>query len=162
MAITAIANPLVNSYKRLIAGYEAPVYVAWSCKNRSPLIRIPASRGSATRVELRSPDPTANPYLLLACCLTAGLDGIKRGLTPPASVDGNIFAMGREEIERRGITALPANLHEALKALEADEVIKQALGNHIIQNFVSAKEKEWVEYCENVSAWEIEKYIKQY
>lgn len=161
-AITAIANPLVNSYKRLIAGYEAPVYVAWSCKNRSPLIRIPASRGSATRVELRSPDPTANPYLLLACCLRAGLDGIKKGLTPPASVDENIFAMSQQELKERGIAALPANLKEALLALEKDEVIKDILGEHIVTNYISAKEKEWAEYCENVSEWEIQKYIKEY
>lgn len=161
-AITAIANPLVNSYKRLIAGYEAPVYVAWSCKNRSPLIRIPASRGSATRVELRSPDPTANPYLLLACCLRAGLDGIKKGLTPPASVDENIFAMSEQELQERGIMALPANLKEALQALEKDEVIKDILGEHIVTNYILAKEKEWAEYCENVSEWEIQKYIKEY
>lgn len=161
-AITAIANPIVNSYKRLIAGYEAPVYVAWSCKNRSPLIRIPASRGSATRVELRSPDPTANPYLLLACCLKAGLDGINKRLAPPPGVDGNIFAMDRKELEKRGITSLPANLHEALAALEEDEVIKQTLGEHILENYISAKEKEWAEYCEDVSPWEIQKYIKEY
>lgn len=161
-AITAIANPLVNSYKRLVAGYEAPVYVAWSCKNRSPLIRIPASRGSATRVELRSPDPTANPYLLLACCLRAGLDGIKKGLTPPASVDENIFAMSEKELEERGIGALPANLNEALHALEQDEIIKDILGPHIVENYILAKQKEWKEYCENVSEWEIQKYIKEY
>lgn len=161
-AITAIANPLVNSYKRLIAGYEAPVYVAWSCKNRSPLIRIPASRGSATRVELRSPDPTANPYLLLACCLRAGLDGIKKGLTPPDSVDENIFAMSEQELKERGIAALPANLNEALRALEKDEVIKDILGEHIVANYIAAKKKEWAEYCESVSEWEIQKYIKEY
>lgn len=161
-AITAIANPLVNSYKRLVAGYEAPVYVAWSCKNRSPLIRIPASRGSATRVELRSPDPTANPYLLLACCLRAGLDGIKKGLTPPASVDENIFAMSEKELEERGIGALPANLNEALHALGQDEIIKDILGPHIVENYILAKQKEWKEYCENVSEWEIQKYIKEY
>lgn len=161
-AITAIANPLVNSYKRLIAGYEAPVYVAWSCKNRSPLIRIPASRGSATRVELRSPDPTANPYLLLACCLRAGLDGIKKELTPPTSVDENIFAMSEQELKERGISALPSNLNEALQALEQDEVIKDILGEHIVTNYISAKKKEWAEYCENVSEWEIQKYIKEY
>lgn len=161
-AITAIANPLVNSYKRLVAGYEAPVYVAWSCKNRSPLIRIPASRGSATRVELRSPDPTANPYLLLACCLRAGLDGIKKELTPPASVDENIFDMSEQELKEKGILALPSNLNEALQALEQDEVIKDILGEHIVTNYISAKKKEWAEYSENVSEWEIQKYIKEY
>ena len=161
-AITAIANPIVNSYKRLIAGYEAPVYIAWSCKNRSPLIRIPASRGSATRVELRSPDPTANPYLLLACCLAAGLDGIKRGLTPPASVDYNIFAMTQEELQEHNIHALPANLNEAIQELEKGELMKQTLGSHILNNYLALKKQEWAEYCENVSEWEINKYLKEY
>lgn len=161
-AITAIANPIVNSYKRLIAGYEAPVYIAWSCKNRSPLIRIPASRGMATRVELRSPDPIANPYLLLACCLAAGLDGIKKGLTPPPSVDYNVFAMTDEERKEHNIHALPANLKEALQELKQDSLIKETLGSHIFNNYILLKEKEWEEYCENVSEWEIQKYLKEY
>ena len=113
-------------------------------------------------MELRSPDPTANPYLLLACCLRAGLDGIKKGLTPPASVDENIFAMSEKELEERGIGALPANLNEALHALEQDEIIKDILGPHIVENYILAKQKEWKEYCENVSEWEIQKYIKEY
>ncbi len=161
-AITAIADPLVNSYKRLVAGYEAPVHVAWSCKNRSPLIRIPASRGSATRVELRSPDPTANPYLLLACCLHAGLDGIKKGLVPPDSVDENIFDMSEKELRERGIASLPKDLDQALDALEKDEVIKDILGSHIVENYVAIKRKEWQDYASYVTDWEIDKYIGQY
>ncbi len=161
-AITAIADPLVNSYKRLVAGYEAPVHVAWSCKNRSPLIRIPASRGSATRVELRSPDPTANPYLLLACCLHAGLDGIKKGLVPPDSVDENIFDMSEKELRERGIASLPKDLDQALDALEKDEVIKDILGPHIVENYIAIKRKEWEDYSAYVTDWEIDKYIGQY
>lgn len=161
-AITAIANPLVNSYKRLIAGYEAPVYIAWSCKNRSPLIRIPASRGTSTRIELRSPDSASNPYLLLACCLSAGLDGIKKGLTPPPSVDYNIFAMDQQQLIEHHIEALPADLEKSLDALEKDEVIKETLGPHILTNFLETKRAEWLEYREYVSEWEIRKYLKDY
>ena len=119
-AITAISNPTVNSYKRLVAGYEAPVYVAWSCKNRSPLIRIPAARGTGTRIELRSPDPSCNPYLVMAVCLKAGLDGIKKGLTPPASIDKNIFTMSELERANLGVKALPRTLEEAINELKKD------------------------------------------
>ena len=159
-AITAIANPIINSYKRLLPGYEAPVHIAWSCKNRSPLIRIPAARGSETRIELRSPDPSANPYLLLACCLAAGLDGIKKGLTPPDSVNYNLFNMTQEELEAQGIRSLPTNLKEALVALDKDELIKKTLGEHIYRNFRELKLREWAEYSENISRWEIDKYIQ--
>ena len=116
--MTAITNPLVNSYKRLVPGYEAPVYIAWSSTNRSPLIRIPASRGNGTRVELRNPDPSANPYLVLATCLAAGLDGIKNKLEVPASVDCNIFEMTEEERKAAGIEILPDNLYDAIKYLK--------------------------------------------
>ena len=159
-AITAIANPIINSYNRLLPGYEAPVHIAWSCKNRSPLIRIPAARGSETRIELRSPDPSANPYLLLACCLAAGLDGIKKGLTPPDSVNYNLFNMTQEELEAQGIRSLPTNLKEALVALDKDELIKKTLGEHIYRNFRELKLREWAEYSENISRWEIDKYIQ--
>ena len=159
-AITAIANPIINSYKRLLPGYEAPVHIAWSCKNRSPLIRIPAARGSETRIELRSPDPSANPYLLLACCLAAGLDGIKKGLTPPDSVNYNLFNMTQEELEAQGVRSLPTNLKEALVALDKDELIKKTLGEHIYRNFRELKLREWAEYSENISGWEIDKYIQ--
>lgn len=158
-AITAIANPLVNSYKRLIAGYEAPVYVAWSCKNRSPLIRIPASRGSGTRIELRSPDPASNPYLLFACCLKAGLDGIENKIMPPEAINQNVFAMTQEELDSHGIKALPETLKDALDALEKDEVIQSVLGEHIVENFLEIKRKEWKEFSEVVTAWEIDNFI---
>lgn len=160
--MTAICNPLVNSYKRLLPGFEAPVYVAWSCRNRSPLVRIPASRGSATRIELRSPDPAANPYLLLAVCLKAGLEGIKKESMPPAAVNENIFAMGEKEREERGIRILPRNLYEAVEALKKDKLVKDVLGEHITQHFIQMKEAEWKEYQSDVCPWEIKKYIAQF
>ena len=140
---TAVTNPTVNSYKRLVPGYEAPCYVAWSAQNRSPLIRIPASRGLSTRVEVRSVDPAANPYLALAVLLKAGLDGIKNNLTPPAPVDRNIYVMSKEEREEVGIVDLPATLADALETLKANEVIKAALGEHLLEHFIEAKEIEW-------------------
>lgn len=161
-AITAISNPTVNSYKRLVAGYEAPVYVAWSCKNRSPLIRIPAARGTGTRIELRSPDPSCNPYLVMAVCLKAGLDGIKKGLTPPASIDKNIFTMSELERANLGVKALPRTLEEAINELKKDELIKEALGEHIVNKFIEIKEREWEEYRCSVSEWELKKYLQRY
>lgn len=158
-AITAIANPLVNSYKRLLPGYEAPVYVAWSAKNRSPLIRIPAAREEGTRIELRSPDPSANPYLLLAVCLAAGLDGIEKKIEPPKSVDQNIFDMTQEEKDAAGITALPAHLIEAVQALEEDTFIQEVLGEHISKKYVESKKKEWEEYISQVTEWETSSYL---
>ncbi|MDU6262982.1 MAG: type I glutamate--ammonia ligase [Anaerocolumna aminovalerica] len=157
--ITAITNPIVNSYKRLVPGYEAPVYIAWSATSRSPLIRIPSSRGINTRVELRSPDPAANPYLALAVCLAAGLDGIKNKLTPPESVDKNIVAMTKEEMEQCGIKYLPANLKEATIALEQSGFIKNVLGNYIFTKYVQAKKEEWNQYIIQVSQWEIDQYL---
>ncbi|MFL6563101.1 MAG: type I glutamate--ammonia ligase, partial [Bacillus sp. (in: firmicutes)] len=139
-AFTAVTNPTVNSYKRLVPGYEAPCYVAWSARNRSPLIRIPASRGLSTRVEVRSVDPSANPYLAMAVLLKAGLDGIKNKLTPPAPVDRNIYVMSKEERIEEGIVDLPATLAQALDQLKADEVIVSGLGEHIMEHFVEAKE----------------------
>ena len=161
-AITAISNPTVNSYKRLVAGYEAPVYVAWSCKNRSPLIRIPAARGTGTRIELRSPDPSCNPYLVMAVCLKAGLDGIKKGLTPPASIDKNIFTMSELERANLGVKALPRTLEEAINELKKDELIKEALGEHIVNKFIEIKEREWEEYRCSVSEWDLKKYLQRY
>lgn len=143
-AITAIINPTVNSYKRLVSGYEAPVYVAWSSQNRSPLVRIPAKRGMSTRVELRSPDPSCNPYLALAVCLRAGLDGIKKGMVPPPPCDRNIYEMTLAERQELGIGNLPENLSEAIKALEANQVIKEALGPHIFNRYVEADRKSVV------------------
>ncbi|MBP1932786.1 type I glutamate--ammonia ligase [Ammoniphilus resinae] len=159
---TAITNPTVNSYKRLVPGYEAPCYVAWSAKNRSPLIRIPASRGLGTRVEVRSVDPSANPYLAMAVQLAAGLDGVKQKLTPPAPVDRNIYVMTRQERVENGIVDLPSTLAEALKNLQEDEVMKGALGSHILEHFVEAKEIEWDMFRLTVHPWEREQYMSQY
>lgn len=156
---TALTNPLVNSYKRLVPGYEAPVYVAWATKNRSPLIRIPAAREQGTRVELRNPDPSCNPYLALACMLAAGIDGIKRKKMPPASVEQNIFAMSDESLEDAGVKALPGSLKDAIDAMKADELVKETLGEHIFTNYVRAKEAEWKDYISAVTEWEIEKYL---
>ena len=142
--IVAITNPLVNSYKRLIPGYEAPVYIAWSAKNRSPLIRIPAARGKGTRVELRNPDPTANPYLALAVCLIAGLDGIKNKLEVCDSVDANIYAMTKKERRERGIDSLPETLIDAVKHLEKDELIMEFLGEETAEKYIEAKKAEYI------------------
>lgn len=161
-SIAAITNPTVNSYKRLVPGYEAPVYIAWSGRNRSPLIRIPAVRGAGTRVELRCPDPTCNPYLALAAALTAGLDGIKNKIQPPASVDKNIFAMTEEEREKEGIKSLPGNLKEAIDYLEASEIGEEVLGNHVFQKYVTAKNAEWDQYRTKVTSWEIDEYLTKY
>ena len=158
----AVTNPLVNSYKRLVPGYEAPCYLAWSASNRSALIRIPASRGQSTRVELRSPDPSCNPYLAFAACLAAGLDGIEKGMTAPAEVTENIFAMDQATRAAHGIDSLPGSLEEAVKALEADPLILDTLGEHVASNFIEGKKKEWEEYRTRVSSWEREKYMINY
>ena len=161
-AFTAVTNPIVNSYKRLVPGYEAPCYVAWSAQNRSPLIRIPASRGVSTRVEVRSVDPAANPYLAMAVLLKAGLDGIKNKLTPPAPVDRNIYVMNKQEREEEGIKDLPATLAAALDELKKDEVIVSALGEHIFEHFIEAKEIEWDMFRTQVHPWEREQYLSMY
>ncbi|MCQ6276278.1 type I glutamate--ammonia ligase [Bacillus sp. V3B] len=161
-AFTAITNPTVNSYKRLVPGYEAPCYVAWSTSNRSPLVRIPASRGLSTRVEVRSVDPSANPYLALAVLLKAGLDGIQNKMTPPVPLDRNIYAMNREERLAEGITDLPASLAIALEELKSDEVVISALGDHIIEHFLEAKEIEWDMFRTQVHPWEREQYMNMY
>lgn len=159
---TAITNPTVNSYKRLVPGYEAPVYVAWAGSNRSPLIRVPASRGMGTRLELRSVDPTANPYLALAVLLEAGLDGIINKIEAPEPVEANIYTMTVEERNAAGIVDLPSTLHNALKALQKDEVVREALGDHIYTNFLEAKRIEWASYATFVSQWEIDNYLHNY
>ncbi|WNF31697.1 type I glutamate--ammonia ligase [Aeribacillus composti] len=161
-SFTAVTNPTVNSYKRLVPGYEAPCYVAWSGRNRSPLIRIPASRGMSTRIEVRSVDPSANPYLAMAVLLKAGLDGIKNKLTPPKPVDRNIYVMTKEERIENGIVDLPATLYEALENLKQNEVIVSALGSHLFEHFVEAKEIEWDMFRTQVHPWEREQYITQY
>ena len=161
-AYTAICNPTVNTYKRLVPGFEAPVYVAWSGRNRSPLIRVPESRGLSTRLELRSVDPSANPYLALAVLLQAGLDGIKNEIQPPKGVDRNIYIMNEEERKAAKIYDLPSTLHNALKELRADAVMVDALGAHIFNNFQEAKRMEWAAFRQTVSAWEREQYLELY
>ena len=156
---TAITNPTVNSYKRLVPGYEAPVYLAWSCSNRSTLIRVPAKRGSSTRVELRSPDPMCNPYLVFAILLTVALEGIKNKTLPPKQMSDNIYEMSERERKNAGIESLPGSLNEAVYALKKSELVKKALGERIFNEFISSKEKEWDEYRTMVSDWEIKKYL---
>lgn len=159
---TAVTNPTVNSYKRLVPGYEAPCYIAWSGQNRSPLVRIPASRGLSTRIEVRSVDPAANPYLALAVILESGLNGIENKLTPPPAVDRNIYVMSAEEREEAGIGNLPVNLDDALQALAKDPVVQGALGSHIYENFREAKEIEFDMFRTQVHQWERDQYLKTY
>jgi len=161
-SFTAVTNPTVNSYKRLVPGYEAPCYVAWSLRNRSPLIRVPAKRGLSTRIEVRSVDPSANPYLAMSVLLAAGLDGIKRKLTPPTPTDRNIYVMDKAEREAAGIHDLPGTLKEALEVMLADSVITNALGEHALTHFVEAKEIEWDMFRTQVHPWEREQYMSMY
>ena len=150
--MAAITNPLVNSYKRLVPGFEAPVYIAWSTTNRSPLIRIPATAdGEGTRIELRSPDSAANPYLTLAVCLSAGLQGIREKILPPESINANIFALTAKERKELNIDQLPGTLLEAVEELEKDTFIQDVLGDHIAGKYIDAKRKEWHEYRSQVS-----------
>lgn len=160
--MTAITNPLVNSYKRLVPGYEAPVYIAWSAKNRSPLIRIPAARDEGTRIELRSPDSSANPYLALAVCLQAGLDGIRNQIMPPKSVDCNIFQMTEKERIESGIEEIPGTLIEAVSEMEKDPFMREVLGDHVYEKYIAAKKQEWQDYRSQVTDWELSRYLNQY
>lgn len=159
---TALTNPTVNSYKRLVPGYEAPVYVAWSGHNRSPMVRVPVARGASTRLELRSVDPSANPYMAVAAVLAAGLDGLKNKIEPAQPVDRNIYSMTEDERKAAGIVDLPSTLHNALKAMREDEVIKDALGNHLYSNFMEGKRLEWDAYRLEVSQWERDQYLEMY
>ncbi|MGE5474013.1 MAG: type I glutamate--ammonia ligase [Ignavibacteriales bacterium] len=161
-SIIAITNPIVNSYKRLVPDYEAPVYIAWSGRNRSPLIRVPASRGNSTRLELRCPDPACNPYLALAAMLMSGLDGIKNKITPPESVDKNIFEMNKKEREELGIASLPKNLEEAIEELEKSPLARKTLGEHVFNRFLEAKKIECEEYRTQVHGWEVDKYLTKF
>jgi glutamine synthetase len=158
----AITNPLVNSYKRLVPGFEAPVNVAWSMRNRSPLIRVPERRGAGTRVELRAPDPAANPYLALAVMLAAGLDGVETKADWREPVNENIWEMSHRERRRLRIDDLPHDLSEALDELEKNEVITAALGEHVTRHFVEAKRREWQEYITQVTDWELRNYLLKY
>lgn len=160
--MSAITNPLVNSYKRLVPDYEAPVHIAWSAKNRSPLVRVPAARGEGTRIELRCPDPSANPYLLLACLLGAGLDGIRNKLNPPKCIDRNVFEMTKEEREEAGVDSLPESLHEAIQYMKESKLVRDTLGQHTFDNYIMAKEVEWDNYRTQVHSWEIENYLSKY
>ncbi|MCC8016139.1 MAG: type I glutamate--ammonia ligase [Clostridiales bacterium] len=159
--IAAFSNPTVNSYKRLVPGYEAPCYIAWSASNRSSLVRIPAARGKGTRVELRCPDPTCNPYLEMALCLAAGLDGIKNKLEAPAPVDYNVFERTMEELQEAKIDCLPGSLEEAIYAAEADPFIRETLGKHVFNAYIGGKKCEWDEYRTQISQWEINRYLKK-
>ena len=160
--MSCICNPLVNSYKRLVPGYEAPVAICWSSINRSPLIRIPASRGAGTRIEFRSPDPAANPYRVMARCLAAGLDGIENELEAPEPIGKNMYLLTEEQIADMNIDVLPATLGEACDAFEEDKYIQEVLGEHISKKYLEAKRKEWHEYCRQVSDWETEAYLYKY
>jgi glutamine synthetase len=158
----AITNPLVNSYKRLVPGYEAPTAISWSEKNRSPLVRVPATRGSGTRIELRMPDPSCNPYLALAVMLRSGLDGIERKLDPGPPINKNIYKMSHRERRHLRIDELPGNLSEALDELEKDDLIRDTLGEHLFEHFLAAKREEWFDYIRHVSPWETERYLGMY
>ena len=158
----AVTNPLVNSYKRLVTGYEAPVYVAWSASNRSALVRIPSSRGLSTRTEVRCPDPACNPYLAFAMMLASGLDGIRNNLTLPPSTDVDIYEMTTAEKTAAGIASLPANLYEAVQELKASPIAKETLGSHIFAKYIEGKEKEWDNYRLAVTDWEVNNYLSRY
>ncbi len=158
----AVTNPLVNSYKRMVPGYEAPTAIVWSERNRSPLVRVPARRGIGTRVELRMPDPACNPYLAFAVMIAAGLDGVLSRTDPGPPVNKNIFAMSHREKRRLRIDELPQDLNEALRALKKDALVREALGEHIYEHFVTAKQAAWQEYNSAVHAWELERYLARY
>ena len=158
-AITAVGNPTVNSYKRLIPGFEAPVYISWASKNRSPMVRVPSAGELNTRLEMRSADPTANPYLLLAACLSAGMAGIKEEKMPMDPVTCNLFDLSEEQLNEMGIKPLPSTLHNALKAFKKDKLIQNALGEHLTQSFIDSKELEWSQYTQTVSDWERNRYM---
>ena len=157
--MAAITNPIVNSYKRLVSGFEAPTYIAWSATNRSPLVRVPAAKGPGTRVELRCPDCACNPYLAIAVCLAAGLDGIKRNLTPPPMVQKDIFTMTTKERDEEEIEHLPKNLYEAIQEMKKSSFMKDVLGEDVYKKYIRAKEEEWLEYASQVTDWEIDRYL---
>lgn len=161
-SFTAVTNPLVNSYKRLVPGYEAPVYLSWGEHNRSPLIRIPAKRGNSTRIELRSPDPSCNPYLAFALIIASGLDGIENKYQPPKPIDINVYELEQDLLEKYQIHQLPGSLFEALQEMKKDPLVKETLGEHVYYNFINAKTQEWKEYSTEVTPWEIQKYFKIY
>jgi glutamine synthetase len=164
--MAALLAPLVNSYKRLVPGYEAPTYLTWGRTNRSALIRVPkVSPGrsvEATRVEVRCPDPTSNTYLAFAAMLAAGLDGIEKGLKLGDPVEESLFEMAQERVVEKGITELPGSLGEAIEAMEQDELIAEALGDHVYNHYLEAKREEWEEYKTQVTEWELNRYLEAY
>ncbi len=160
--IAAVTNPLVNSYKRLIPGYEAPCYLGWSASNRSTLLRVPAYRGENTWIEFRSPDPSCNPYLALAVCIAAGLDGIKNNLEAPEETKTNIYEMSLKELIASGVETLPSSLDDALREMEADPLVAETLGEHVYKKYLAGKWKEWEEYSSQVSKWELDRYMINY
>ncbi len=159
--MSALTNPLVNSYKRLVPGYEAPIYTGWTRRQRSPFIRVPSARGENTRIELRSPDACGNPYLILAVCLAAGLEGIKEGMELPDEVVKDISCMSREERERCGVERLPRDLKESIEAMEKSTLIRNVLGDVVFNAYLQKKRREWEGYCLQVSRWEIERYLER-
>ncbi len=159
-ALTAVCNPTVNSYKRLISGDEAPVFITWSCCDRSPMIRVPSIKGKGPRLELRSPDPSANPYLMLACCLAAGLDGVGRGLVPPPATESRLSSA--KSLKESDIETLPLSLADAVEALKQDPVVSSVLGEHALRSFVFEKKQEWEAYSRSVTGWEIRNYLEKY
>ena len=161
-AFTAVTNPTVNSYKRLVPGYEAPVYIAWSDVNRSALIRVPDAAGVSARFEIRSPDPSCNPYLALAAVIASGLEGIETGADPGDAVREDIYEFDEEKRAEYGIETLPGNLGEAITALEADSVLQEALGPHVSEKFAEAKRQEFAEYRASVSEWETDRYLEKF
>ncbi len=161
-SMSAILSPLVNSYKRLVPGYEAPVYISWARVNRSALIRIPkisAGKPQSARIELRCPDPSCNPYLAFAVMLRAGLEGVREKLAPPAPVEENLYEFDARMLAHHGVQTLPTNLREALDEMERDDLIQETLGSHVYERFLEAKRQEWDEYRVRVSEWEIERYL---
>ena len=159
---SVITNPLVNSYKRLVPGYEAPVYISWSTANRSALIRIPSSRGIGTRIELRCPDPACNPYLAFSMMLNSGLDGINNKLAPPPSVDANIYDMSQEEKDGADISSMPASLGDAIEEYKKNPIAKETLGEHIYEKYLVTKQAEWESFRIAVTDWELDNYLKSY
>lgn len=158
--LAAICNPTVNSYKRLQPGYEAPVNICWSESNRSSLIRIPVARGAGTRLELRNPDPTANPYLVFACILSAGMDGITKRISPPPPIEGNLDNMCLSKKKENGVRPFPRDLYTALEEMKKSELVYNTLGKHSFKVFIKAKTDEWLDFNEQVHSWEINNYLR--
>ncbi len=160
--LALLTNPTINSYKRLVSGFEAPCHIAWSAKNRSPLIRVPHAKGSATRIELRNPDPTANPYLAFAGILAAGLEGMAQGLTPPAPVNENIYCLSDSQRNQQNIRRLPQNMYDATKEFAKDPLMAEVLGENAFAKYVAGKEAEWADYSQRVTQWEVDQYLTKY